>query len=360
MISTKIGTVLSVQSTINGISELEVNIDGNSSRAINYDNLTGPAKPNDRVLLNTTAVVKKLGTGGNHFVMANMSRPERDAAVEGHIMKLRYSPSQVKVLAVEEQESPYFQIMSQAVSLQGTPVIVGTLHSMLAAAAAAIYGIKKGKARVAYVMTDGAALPLPLSKLVQELKQKDLIHTTITCGHAFGGDLEAVTVYSALLAARAVARADIIIVTMGPGIVGTASQFGFTGIEQGEIINAVNILGGQAVAIPRISFADQRERHFGLSHHSRTALGKVALTPCSVPIPVSLFAGNKKELVLKQLKESGISTKHQVLEVDSSPGLEVLREKEINVKTMGRSLSDDPQFFEATAAAGVLACKLLP
>jgi len=357
MIRTRTGEILTVISQKPGITEVEVMVDGAPARAINYDNLTGPVVPGDRVLLNTTAVSKDLGTGGNHFVMANISRPQREAREEGHIMKMRYSPSQVKVLSVEEQESPYAEVMSRALSLNGTPVIVGSLHSMLAPAAASIYGMNGGKARVAYVMTDGAALPLPLSKLVYELKQKELIHTTITCGHAFGGDLEAVTVYTALLAAKAVAKADIIIVAMGPGIVGTASQFGFTGVEQGEIINAVNILAGRPVAIPRISFADQRKRHYGLSHHTQTALGKVALTPCRVALP--LMSPEKTKLVKEQLKRSGIAGKHHVVEIDGTPGLKYLKEKNIKIKTMGRAVEDDPEFFLAAAAAGMLACKLL-
>lgn len=357
MIRTRTGKVITIKNKQQGITELEVEVDGLVARAVNYDDLTGPVQPGDRVLLNTTAVMQKLGTGGNHFVMANISRPEKDAREAGHIMKMRYSPSQVKVLSVEEQESPHAQIMSRAESLHATPVIVGTLHSMLAPAAASVFGITKGKAKVAYIMTDGAALPLPLSKLVQELKDKGLIHTTITCGHAFGGDIEAVTVYSALLAAKAVAGADIVIVAMGPGIVGTGSKFGFTGVEQGEIINAVNILNGRAVAIPRISFADKRERHRGLSHHTRTALGKVALCPCTVPLPP--LEGEKGKMVWRQLQEAGIASIHQVVEMEDSPGLMVLKEKDINVKTMGRSVNDDPEFFRAAAAAGAYACRLL-
>lgn len=356
MIRTRTAEILSVISQRPDITEIEVLVEGKKARALNYDNLTGPVQPGDRVVLNTTAVYKNLGTGGTHFVMANISRPEREAREEGHIMKMRYSPSQVKVLAVEEQESPYAEIISRTHSLDGIPVIVGSLHSMLAPAAASIHRVSKGRAKVAYVMTDGAALPLPLSKLVHQLKEKRLIHTTITCGHAFGGDMEAVTVYSALLAAKAVAGADIIIVAMGPGIVGTASQFGFTGVEQGEIVNAVNILGGRPIAIPRISFADKRKRHYGLSHHSRTALGKVALTPCRVALP--LMSPEKTRLVRKQLQESGILNKHHVVEIDGTPGIMSLEEMDIKVTTMGRTVKDDPEFFLAAGAAGVLAAEL--
>ncbi|MCD5405117.1 MAG: DUF3866 family protein [Desulfotomaculum sp.] len=40
-----------------------------------------------------------------------------------------------------------------------------------------------------------------------------------------------------------------------------------TFIEQGQTINAVHTLGGRAIAAARISFADKRYRHIGLSHH---------------------------------------------------------------------------------------------
>ena len=355
MIRIRVSEVISIIDVTSDVTEIEVLVDGLPARAINYNNITGQISSGDRVVLNTTAVSKKLGTGGVHFVMTNLSRPERDAREQGHIMKMRYSPFQVKVLAAEEQENPYADVISNTSSINGIPVVIGTLHSMLPLAAAAINMASGGKARGAYIMTDGAALPLALSKLVKKLKEKRLIHTTITCGHAFGGDLETVNIYTALLAAKAVARANIVIVAMGPGIVGTGTEFGFTGIEQGEIINAVNILGGKPVAIPRISFADKRERNYGLSHHSRTTLGKIALTPCTIPLPV--MGKEKSELVRKQFKESGILHKHQIVEIDSSSVLNYMEEMGLRVKTMGRSVEQDREFFLAAAAAGLLAVK---
>lgn len=356
MIRTRVGEVLRVTGTWPGLQELEVRVEGRRALACNYVELTGPARAGDKVILNTTAVYKKLGTGGSHFVLANLSCPERDAPAEGHIMKMRYSPAQVKVLAVEEPESPFSSQIGATESLSGLPVIVGTLHSMLAPAAAAFYSASRGKAKIVYVMTDGAALPLPLSKLVRRLKEEGLIQTTITCGHAFGGDLEAVNAYTALLAAKAVAQADVAIVTMGPGIVGTASRFGYTGVEQGEIVNAVNILGGRPVAIPRISFADRRQRHYGLSHHTQTALGKIALTPCQVPLP--FLDQDKMAIIHRQLNEAGITEKHRVVQVDGSSGLEMLARKNIKVTTMGRSVAEDPDFFLAASAAGELAHRI--
>ncbi|MBO8137798.1 MAG: DUF3866 family protein [Desulfotomaculum sp.] len=357
MIRVRQGVVVDILSEESETAELLVKVDEKKEKAVNYNNLTGPVKIGDRVVLNTTAVHKKLGTGGYHFVMANLNNEAVESLNAGHIMKLRYTPCQVKVLSVEEDESPYSQIMKQVTSLEGMPVVAATLHSMLPPIAAALHKLGNGKWRVAYIMTDGAALPISLSKLVKVLKEKNMIHSTITCGHAFGGDFEAVNIYSALLAAKAAAGADVAVVAMGPGIVGTGSKYGYTGLEQGQVINAVYTLKGHAVAVPRISFADQRERHRGLSHHTRTALGDVALAKCTVALP--LLTGEQKILVHRQLKESLINKKHDIVEVDALPALEALQEAGIKVTTMGRTVEQDREFFLTAGAAGVVAARIL-
>lgn len=357
MIRIRSGVVKEIIARRPGITEFYVEVAGGMAKAINYDDLTGPVELGDRVSLNTTAVYKKLGTGGAHFVLSNLSQPEKDTPPEGHIMKLRYSPCQVKVLAVEEPDSPHAEALRQIDSLAGTPVIIGTLHSMLAPLAAVIKKLGRRGLKVAYLMTDGAALPLALSRQVYELKEMGLLQGTVTCGHAFGGDLEAINIYTGLLACKAVLQADVILVAMGPGIVGSGSRYGFTGVEQGEIVNAVNILGGTPLAIPRISFADARERHRGISHHTQTALGKIALSKATVVLPKLEAA--KLELVLQQVESSGISAKHDVAIVDAQPVLEALQEHNLRPTTMGRGVEQDLEFFLAAGAAGVYVCEYL-
>lgn len=357
MIRIRQGTVTEIISSSQGVTEIRVEVEGQHQKALNYDFMTGPVKTGDRVSLNTTAVHKELGSGGYHFVMANFSVKDTDMADMGHIMKLRYTPSQVCCFSVEEELHPQRAKILDFTSLRKTPVIVGTLHSMLAPAAA---GVKKGsgeKLRVVYIMTDGAALPLQMSKTVAELRAKNLIESVVTVGHAFGGDLEAVNIYSGLIAAKEAAGADVIIVTMGPGIVGTGTKYGFTGIEQGEIINAVNILGGRPIAIPRISFVDTRERHTGVSHQTLTVLEKIAITPCVVPIPK--LDPVKENFVTKQLMKSGINIEHEVIVEDGEPALLYLMEKNIVVTTMGRTMAQDKEYFLAAGAAGILASKLV-
>ena len=73
---------------------------------------------------------------------------------------------------------------------------------------------------------------------------------------------------------------------MGPGIAGTGTKYGFTGIEQGPILDAVHKLGGLPIAIPRISFADQRERHKGISHHSITVFKEIVNVNVNIPITI--------------------------------------------------------------------------
>ncbi len=355
MIRIRQGEVMEIISSTRGVTEITVKVDGNTEKAVNYDFLTGSVEVGHKVSLNTTALHKALGSGGFHFVMANHSVYSTEVEELGHIMKLRYTPCQVKCFSVEEELNPNRAKIEDFVSLKGTPVIVGTLHSMLAAAAAGVKAASGGKLKIAYVMTDGAALPIQFSKTVAELKEKGLIDATVTIGHAFGGDFEAVNIYTGLIAAKEAAGADVIIVTMGPGIVGTGTKYGFTGVEQGEIINAINILGGKAVAIPRISFADSRERHTGISHHTITALTKIALSKCTVVLPVMDPA--KDNYVEKQLLKSGVTLEHKVVKENGEPGLIYMLEKNIVVTTMGRNLSQDKEFFLAACAAGIFACR---
>src|SRR4029078_12459213 len=151
-------------------------------------------------------------------------------------------------------------------SIDGMPVVAAALHSQLPAVGVGLQA-RAPVARVAHVMTDGAALPLALSDLVFTLRQKGLIDATITCGHAFGGDHEAVSIYSALAIARHIAHADVAVVVMGPGIVGTASRLGYSGIEGGLVLDATAGLDGVPIAALRASYADARDRHRGVSHH---------------------------------------------------------------------------------------------
>jgi len=350
------GKIISITSSRPGVAEVLVEAEGREERAIAYTAFTGRLEPGDEVLLNTTAVVKGLGSGGYHFVLANLSRRGLDTPKAGHIMKLRYTPAQIKVLAAEEPESPYHNLLREADNLAGTPVVALELHSQLAPVAAAVWKQGRGRLRLVYLMTDGGALPAAFSRTAATLKEKGLLAATVTVGHAFGGDFEAVNVYSGLLAAKYAAGADVIVAGMGPGVVGTATRYGTTALEQGETVNAAHVLGGLPVAALRLSFADPRPRHRGVSHHALTSLGRVALVPATVPVPA--MAPEKAALVSAQLKSAGLAERHRLVTVDASETFDALDELEIEASTMGRGRDAEPEFFLAAGAAGLVAAGL--
>ena len=278
------GTVVSIESERTGLQRLLVEPDGEApAPALCYPALSGACTAGDRVLLNTTGIDLALGTGGVHLVVARTGSEAREGAGQtlsdpsgGHVMKLRYTPLQRDVMAVEAPESPSHALMKNAVDLGGMPVVCCGLHSQVPVVAGALKE-RRPDARIAYVMTDEAALPLAMSDAVAACLDAALLDTTVTCGQAFGGVLEAVTLHSGLVASRAVGGADVALVAIGPGVVGTGTALGHGGVAQGEAINAAAVLGGRPIAPLRISFADPRERHRGVSHHSLIALSRIVL-----------------------------------------------------------------------------------
>ena len=348
MISKKLGIVESIVEQNNELDDIRVNVDGQTQRAYNYPKITGNIKLGDEVLLNTTAVELSLGTGGYHFVIANLNNLESNLTKGGHIMKLRYTPLQVKVDSVEEQESKYHKYIEKFSSLENMPVVVGSLHSMLTPFAASYKRLNPNK-KLVYIMTDGAALPIYLSKNVDILKKKGLIDNTITIGSAFGGEYECVNIYTALITAKEVLKADAVFVSMGPGIAGTGTKYGFTGIEQGPILDAVKKLGGVPVSIPRISFSDQRDRHKGISHHSITVLKDIVNV--SVNIPICIYNDDKLDYIKEQLRKNGLESKHNIIYINNENSQDDLDYFDLKVRSMGRNFNQDKEFFEASSTA---------
>lgn len=356
MLTLRSAKVKSIKAERPGYIEAVIDIEGAEYKAICYSALIGDIQPGDDVIVNTTAVDLGLGTGGYHFVLWNLSKNSVESHNKGHIMKLRYTPLQIKCLAAEEEDSPYYQALKDVKSIEGMPVIVGALHSQLPAAAATLRELHPDIS-IAYIMTDGAALPLAFSRTVADLKTQGIIDTTVTVGHAFGGDIEAINIYSGLAAARYATGADIAIVSMGPGIAGSNTKLGFTGIEQGQIINAVNSLNGVPVAIPRISFADKRWRHYGISHHTITALNLAALSPAIVTIPE--MDDEKTRITSEQIAHVGLDKRHRIAKVNAGLTFEALKKWNLAPTTMGRSVEEDPEFFMAAGAAAIYASSIL-
>src|SRR5690606_39709091 len=64
---------------------------------------------------------------------------------------------------------------------------------------------------------------------------------------------------------------------MGPGVVGTASSLGTSAVEVAGIVDAADRMGARVALCARVSGADPRDRHRGVSHHVRTILGLAAV-----------------------------------------------------------------------------------
>jgi hypothetical protein len=356
-----------------GAVELEAVRDdtGARVRSLAYTDLMAAPRVGDRVLLNVAALDRGLGTGGYALVVAVLG-PDGSVVAQppqpvGHLVKARYLPLQAMVAGADEQGSPHHDLLADADSLDGLPVVVADLHSALAPTLLALAHDRPGT-RVVYVMSDQGALPIAFSRTVAQLRDAGLLAATVTVGQSFGGDLEAVTVHSGLLAARLALDAEVAVVTQGPGNLGTGTRWGFSGVGAGEAVNAVATLDGRPVASLRISGADPRPRHRGVSHHSTTAYGRVALSPAELAVPDFTGAGRLHGIadvdalvaMAPGVEEAARRlTLHRAVRVALDGLDDALLASPLRLSTMGRGLDGDPAYFLAAAAAGRHAATLL-
>ncbi len=333
------GSVTGVIDERQGLQKVSLEMaDGKQARGYVLTELIGDVSVGDEVICNTTAVELSLGTGGWHFVHWNLSRSELDIAGPDHIMKMRYTSLQRDV---GTSELLYPDAADREIG--GTPVVVCSVHSQVAMVALGFAAASDGR-RLAYVMTDGASLPLAVSDLVEALANRGLICGTVTAGHAFGGDLEAVTVAAALGLATHVLDADAIVVGMGPGVVGTGTEMGTTAIEVAGILDTVNKRGGNPILCLRASSGDPRPRHQGLSHHMEAILELTSTVPDVAQ--------------LCKITDGLIGVNPVALERIPDPAA-LLAQADLRVTTMGRDQTEDELFFEAATAAGILLAKQL-
>jgi hypothetical protein len=374
MIHWRKGIVTAIRSTRPGYTDLTVELeeavpgtDVTSIRAVAYPDAVGDPQPGDTVIVNVSALAKRLGTGGFGLVVALPDAlPADPPDGPGHLVKDRYSPLQTMVLGVDDQESEHHTVLAEADSLSGMPVIVADLHSALPAAIAGIRAVDPALS-VVYVLSDGGALPAPFSQAAAGLKEAGWLAGTISTGQSWGGDLEAVTVHTGLLAAKHVLDADIAIVAQGPGNLGTGTKYGYSGLVTGDHLNAAALLGGKPIGLLRMSNADARGRHFGISHHSLTALTEIARPGMTVPVPdfSTLTEAERAEMeptpdlvagtVREQLPRLRI---HELIDVDLTGLWTALRSSPVGLSTMGRKLPADAASFLAAAAAGRCAAEL--
>lgn len=353
MLELMTGKVTEILSENDDISEVLLDTPHPVKKGINYNKITGKVSAGDCVYLNTTACTLSLGTGGYHFIIANISRTSLSMSVGGHGMKLRYTPIQVKVPFTEEEKKEWKAVYDSKLDLRKTIVFFAELHSMVPPLSACLKYKTGGKIRTAYIMTDHAALPAAFSKSIACLKHKGLIDCVITTGNAFGGDYECVNIYTALQTAAK--ESDAIIVAMGPGITGTGTKYGFSGLELGFYSDLAVRHEGKCYYVPRISFADSRPRHYGLSHHSLTVLGEIMKEP--VNISIHTMTNDRLMTVSGQLEAIGAYSKHIVTFTDGSEVKEAMDYYNLDTVTMGRGINDDPEFFLSIGASAAMAIK---
>jgi hypothetical protein len=310
MLSLRRGRVTAILEAQDGLVRLEV--DG--LPCVAYPRLTGRVEVGDDVVVNVQARELELGSGGFDVLHVNLTRGLDLGAEEGaHVMKLPYTSLQFARRHGEED-------LELPVSLDGMPVVACSLHSQVAPVCAALRGL-----RVAYVQLEGGALPVELSDSLRELRREGLLETAIGSGACFGGDVDCVNVYSALVTGRTLG-ANVIVCAIGPGVVGTGTRLGHGGTAAAIAIAAARALDGRPVLAVRVSEGDPRERHRGVSHHS--------------------------EVVLALSGDVAVAS-----ETDASGWREVC--DGLTLRHMGRGPDDDPAFFAAAYAAGVRARTLL-
>jgi hypothetical protein len=144
-----------------------------------------------------------------------------------------------------------------------------------------------------------------------------------------------VTAASALTMAAA-RGAEVVVCGIGPGIVGTGTKWGHGGLAVADAANTAAALGARPVVAARVSFGDERPRHQGLSHHTRSAL-ELCIDAVQLAWPRGL---ERPEDV-------------DVVEVDVSGWQAACAP--LPLSHMGRGPDEDPWFFAAAFAAGRLA-----
>jgi hypothetical protein len=316
-----------------GEDPLTVEVDGEQRAAWADTTLLGEMREGDEVVLNVAALDLQLGSGGFDVVHVNLTRGLRGGGEGEHVMKLNYSSLQHAVEPVERKGG---EARGRA-----TPVLVLPLHGHLGPAVWAAEQAAPGL-KVGYVQTAGGALPGSLSRDVAQLRERGLLCDHITAAPAYGGGREALSVAGALDAAAHELGWDAAIAGPGPGIIGSETRLGHGGMAALDSAHAALALGLPTLLSPRLSAADPRERHRGVSHHTLTVM-ELLLGGAGIPVP----EGSSE--VASRLAEAA-GDRHQLHE--APPDLAGYGESGLPARTMGRGIDEDPLFFAAALAAG--------
>jgi hypothetical protein len=321
------------------MQRLEVEVRGERRSALSDVGLMGRSEVGDDVVVNVAARDLGLGSGGFDVLHCNLSRGlDGEGLPEAHVMKLNYTSLQHAVEPVEPDDR---------IPLHGRTVAVCMLHGQLAPFAWAVGQAAPG-ARVGYVQTPGGALPGALSDTVRELRSRGLLETHITAAACYGGEGEAITIAGALEHGLGELGWDAAVCAPGPGIVGSATALGHGGLAPVDSAHAALALDADVVIVPRLSSADPRPRHRGISHHTLTLLDMLL-----GEVTVALPASGEGEAIAMGWFELPYAR------VDAD--LEGYAASRLPATTMGRSLAEDPLFFAAALAGGtVVGSRLSP
>jgi hypothetical protein len=182
--------------------------------------------------------------------------------------------------------------------------------------------------------------------------ERGLLAGHVSAAAAHGAPAEAITVEGALDAGRRLGW-DCAFVGPGPGILGSASALGHGGLAALANAHAALALGSAVVLVPRLSSADSRERHRGLSHHTDTVL-RLLLRPVRVPFPDGLSLPSSAALG-RAVSRGG----HEAAGVDVSVLCDGYLASGLPTRTMGRSFEQDRDFLLAGLAGGALLAELI-
>jgi len=323
------GRVRSVERT-GAAAEVTVEVGEETRAAVSYELMTGPVEAGDEIVVNVAALDLGLGSGGFDVVHVNLTRGLEGSGVpDAHVMKVNYSSLQHAVEPLEERAPALERPLAG-------PVGVLALHGQLACVAWSA-SQRAPAARIGYVQTQGGALPGMFSRVVGDLLDRGLLAGHVTAGAAFGGEHEAITVAGAIHAGLTLLGWDAVIAGPGPGIIGSASALGHGGLAALDSLHAAAALGASTVVVPRMSEGDPRERHRGLSHHTRTVLDL-----CLAEVTVALPEG----------EDPALAAPHAVSQAPAN--LEGYLESGLPASTMGRDVTDDSLFFRAALAGGAV------
>ncbi len=198
------------------------------------------------------------------------------------------------------------------------------------------------------------------------LRARGMLAGHLTAGAAFGGEGEAITTAGALHHGLATLGWDAAVCGPGPGIVGSGSRLGHGGMVALDSAHVALALGCPTLLVARMSSADGRPRHRGISHHTLTVLD-LLLEPVTVALPAGMrspvgadlraglgavFGGSgaARPAAAPEVERPVRITRHdwRRAEVD----LPAYAASGLPAETMGRGLAQDPLFFGAALAGG--------